>query len=556
MTTRRFHANLTSSAFPFLFSELSSTVVQATPYEQNRQVSGGFSGNDAEQSLGICQAYFMQNVLPISRGYASVAFVEALPEIVGVEDVIYHACIRGAGNESTWIASTTTTLYVWDTTTLAWLDETLPGTATRRPFVCQLKGRTFVIYTDLDTVYEYDFGTQTFAAVTLNGITVSDMLGFIAADAYLVAWDSNTIYWCSNTDPLEWDPVLDVTAGSTGVLGLRGEVTTAVPLGSGFVLYSAANAVAAAATANTLVPFQLSEIAGSAGIASELHVTRNTNRDAHLIWTAGGFQEVNLRKAEYVFPELSDAIIRGRVTLLSAGLPTLHTSGRLNVRLAYAGNRWLCITVERSTEEGSEASICHVYDTALARWGSLYAPHMHVVEYVTPVSEDRYTYGELDLAYATYGDLVGVPYSTFRTDRGTSAASHAKSIGFTRADGRIFTCALYTADGYTASEVGAEAATPSLWLGRFKMFRTQGAKLQNLRAIGTTAATSVLCHGHRQDGTIVSTKTDMAQSANQPGAYYGRVNADSFSIVLHGGFALTDLVIEATEAGMRNQRFA
>jgi nitroreductase len=559
MPTRRFHVNLTSKQFPHNFTELSSTVVQATPFENNRQLYGGFSGEDAEQSLGICQAYYVENVLPISRGYSSVSFKEALPPIAGLPEdapILGHWELRGVGRDVAWLAVNANGQYIYDRRVGDWTFYPLIAGLSMLPFVVYVKERTFICYPRLGVVYEYNFGLQTVNPVTLNGLNVSAMDGFFSTGAYLLAWDKNRVYWSSSITPLEFDPLVDVTAGSQGILAVLGEIVGCVPLGDGFVVYTATNAVASIATSNTLFPFQFAEIPGSAGISSIAHVTQNGNRNSHITWTASGFQEVTVRNAEYVFPELSDGVIRGITTELDNEMPALTRYTGLDVRLSLASNRWLCISVKRSTETIFDVHEIHVYDMSLQRWGRLWVPHREALQFAEANIVEFTSYAELADLFPTYGDMAGVPYAAFFGQQRSSAPQPGENFAVAKADGSVYVVRLYEHNQQEASDVGAEASESKIFLGRFKVYRTQGAKLQSLSTIGVAADAVVRAYGHRADAAIVAELTSLTALPRQPGTYKGRLNADSFTIAISGDFALTDMVLEATEAGMRNQRAA
>lgn len=85
MAQSTFHVNLLTAQFPHNFSELGSTIVAyQSQLEQNKIQSTGLTGEGDEQSWGVCQAYFMQNVLPTTRGFSSIAYTQVLPPILNV----------------------------------------------------------------------------------------------------------------------------------------------------------------------------------------------------------------------------------------------------------------------------------------------------------------------------------------------------------------------------------------------------------------------------------------------------------------------------------------
>ena len=65
-------AKLTQAGFPFNFSEIAGTVLAASALDQNLQAGG------EQVATEVPQAYFMQNVLPVQRGFQSAHFTSVL----------------------------------------------------------------------------------------------------------------------------------------------------------------------------------------------------------------------------------------------------------------------------------------------------------------------------------------------------------------------------------------------------------------------------------------------------------------------------------------------
>ena len=71
------HADLLVKGFPFNSEALGSTVIINRGYELNRTPFVA-RGEDFDSASGIPQCYYMQNVFPTSRGYASAHFAEGI----------------------------------------------------------------------------------------------------------------------------------------------------------------------------------------------------------------------------------------------------------------------------------------------------------------------------------------------------------------------------------------------------------------------------------------------------------------------------------------------
>lgn len=124
MAARTFHVSLVNQSIPFNFNELSSTIIYGTPFEQNQRVPQSFVGVDAEQSLGICQAYFLQNVFPTTRGYSSLRFEKMIPPnpnlMVDARQVIV---LRGEGNSVALLVVSEGSVHIYDTQIGQWISK-------------------------------------------------------------------------------------------------------------------------------------------------------------------------------------------------------------------------------------------------------------------------------------------------------------------------------------------------------------------------------------------------------------------------------------------------
>jgi hypothetical protein len=558
MASRRFHAALTSREFPHNFAELGSTLVIGSQFEQNQNQPGQFVGEGAEQSAGVCQAYFMQNVMPIQRGYSSVSFRQMLAGIAGESAIANMTTIRGSGQNVAMHAAVGSNQYVYDPRIGGWLQFPLGTLAIQEHYVAFVKERTFIYFPDYAKVFEYDFDTQDMVEVVIGGLDMTNIKGICAAGAYLVAWSENQVFWSSIFDPTDFVPSLATGAGATSVLAVKGEIVFAASLGDGFVIYTATNAVSARQTGNVQFPFQFREVIGSAGCASRLHVAENANIGAHIVWTASGFQQLNAEQAQYVFADLSDGIIRGVLSELDPTFlrPILQRYQNLDVRLNFASNRWLGVSLRTSSEAalGLPYRIAYVLDTMLERWGRLDVEHRQLLEFSAPEFLAFVSYQQLADEYPSYGDMIGVPYSQFSRRLRIAAPQPNENFGVALTNGAVFRVALSESNQIAPSDEGINFEPPRLYLGKFKVFRTQGAKLQHIRTGGYMNA-QVRAHGHGHDGNVIATSGELITHPRQTGTYFGRLNADSFSVEIIGTFALTDLVVECTDAGMRNQRF-
>jgi len=312
----KYHCNLTSKNFPFSCDELSSTVFINQGREQNRQLLQGFDGRDVVDSFGICQTWFMSNVMPITRGFSSVYYKRVIGDISSeeVEDITnvpkdQVIVLRENYDSSAILVPAFGHAFVYDPQQLGWKTFTLSGFTEGMVTSTYLKGKTYVCFAGVDLV-SYNFDTKTLDSVPLTGAVGSTMLGVASSLNYLLLWNSNYLFWSSDTDPTDFLPSLVTGSGSSKLLAQKGSITCILPISDGFIVYTTMQAIAATYSGNANDPWIFREIAGSGGVASAEHVAYGTAEDNHIAWTSSGFQVISMREASPIWPELSDSIAR------------------------------------------------------------------------------------------------------------------------------------------------------------------------------------------------------------------------------------------------------
>ena len=558
MSQRMFQVNLTNTAFPHSFAELGATVVLADQAENNRLVSAGFSGEGADNSAGIAQAYFMQNVLPLARGFTTTTFrqvLQSIPAQVGVAD--QFSLLRGPQDAVAILVAGPATQYIFDPTVGSWQEFLIPAISSAPPTVAYIKQRTFVYYPQIGC-YEYNFQDRTFQQVELVGLASGRILGICAAGSQLVAYTAGTVLWSSNQDPTDFTPSLATGAGSTQVLAVKGGILACLSIGQDFVIYTTTNSVGARQSGDTSFPFVFQEIQGSKGISSLEHVAHDTNRGLHITWTASGFQSVSLDGADYIWPDLSDGVIRGILSEWDEvqQQPVLSSYDSIGVRLNFVGNRYIAVSLRNGAETGVGFPFALLYDTALNRWGRIDARHRDFVEFVAPDISRSYTYADVAEMYPQYSDMLFVPYSEFAATISNTAPQPAYNFGVCLSNGSIYRMAPWQAQEQYPSDPGILATQPRLVLGKFKVSRSRGALLHSVRAQGLDASANVGALLHDYTGNLVGRKGGFISNPRSPGEFTGRANADSFSLVLAGDFVLNSLVLAAADGGRNYQRVA
>jgi hypothetical protein len=562
MTQRTFHAELNSREFPYNFRELSSTVVFNQGSEIQRGIPGGFAGPESDKNFGVCQAYYLDNAMPISRGYSSVSFTEVLAGLTEVEDlgnIISSFTIRGPDNQVAFFAATNSAAYVYDPNGGTWQTLDIGGAISSRVFYAIIKEITYIYYGY--NIYVYNFQTQLLEQQTLNGIDdVSLLDGICAAGSQLIAWNSSQVFRSSVLDPLDFDPSQGLTtgAGVTGVLAVKGKIVLCLTLGQDFIIYTTNNAVSARQTGSLQYPFTYKAVVGSAGVQSIDHVAYNTTSENHLVWTASGFQQVTVTAAEYVFPELSDGITRGLKVGLDEDfeIPVLIRTREIQVKLNFVSERWLAISTREIPEEAtSNYTDCYVYDTTLARWGKLTVPHINFLEYGIPEVFEQYSYDDLGVDYQLYDDFPSnIVYATFGESDQITTSSAGNNFGLVRDNADIYTVSWSETQQFRGLNEVIGAARPRIIFGKYKAFRTRGMVHQSLK-VNKLHGANIKLYGHDYTGRYVDIKDDLVQNDLHTGQWFGRLNADSISIGFDGEFIISDLSFVSSDSGTINQKY-
>lgn len=554
MSERTFHADLSSSEFPYNFRELSSTVVFNQGSEIQRGVPGGLGGTEAVKNFGMPQAYYLDNVLPITRGYSTVGFSSVVPSAEITGDIVASFNVLGKSDNIALFVATRTSVHVYDPNGGQWRQFSIGAAEADRISYAYIKEVTYIYYGY--NVYIYNFDSQELELQELKGIDAAALQGITAAGAYLIAWDATTIYRSSVLDPLDFDPTngLSTGAGSTGVLAVKGRILTCLTLGQDFVIYTKNNAISARQTGQIQFPFIFDEIPGSAGILSVAHVAYNSNQGTHVTWTASGFQEVTLGGAQYIWPELSDGITRGITvnTDVVFGIPDFQRVIGLQVSLSFASNRWIVVSTGTESSVRSEA---YVYDTVLGRWGRLKVPHVAFFEFLIPEVFFSYTYEQFGIDYPFYSSIPeSMVYAQLTSDNQITVQGVGNNLGMLLPDGSVYTVSWSETGEFRGQSEVIGAAKSRIILGKFKPFRTRGMIHQSLKVTRLFDA-SLKLYGHDYTGKFIAVKEDLVQNQKHKGQWFGRLNADSVSIGIEGKFLLTDLSFVATDSGKINQRY-
>lgn len=551
MGLRRVPAGLITSKFPFNYDELSSCVVLMTGVESAKQAGGNFVGNEAEQQAGIPQAYYMENVIPISRGFASVHYTQVIPEIPDIQGSVHSQFeLRGQGYGLAIMAVTETHQYIYDALIQEWLDVTITNNSLAEIFVANVKDEAYIFFYGVG-LYRYDFITHELVVVTPTALDIGSMRGITSAGVVLVFWDlNNRIYTSSVFDPLDFTPSLATGAGSIQVNAITSSITTAENLGEDFIIYTKTNAVAARQTGDIQFPFVYKEIEGSTGLYKRDHVASHTNAGEHVIWNGSGFQSINVQQANYIWPELRDGISRGLAIKLDplTEQPIVEYVEKRDIKLQFCTNNFISISLK--TPEETLFKEAYIYDRTLRRWGRLVVDHSIIFDNPIVPIINGYTYADLESDYPTYGDLdaPGLSYFDIDSQITPDEGPAGVNIGVISVDGKVHIAASSETANFRGDNVGIVASDPRIFLGRYKLLRDEGIDLRGVM-INKLHNGRIVAHGHLYNGSYVRKDEVFYELPNYPGYWNIRCCADSVTVELNGRFTLTDLQLEINSTG-------
>jgi hypothetical protein len=414
MAIREFRCNIEAAHFPLLSSYFGRSVAVRSPDDGDYIVTDSFSGTAANDEIGIAQPIYMHNVLPVSHGLQSVGYkVELDNSMLDNTDFDQAIILRTRNEQQHILAPAAGRNYVnkfgtnWNTGVPSAAIK-LGGIVTKA-YVSQ---RTFICY-ERNGIFEYDPTTGVLNPVLLNGVTDTDFDGICYSNNFLIAYTSDTVFWSSTLDPLDFQPSLSNGASSSKLTFVRGAIVAVLPIHNGFVIYTTRNAVSAYWSGELQAPWVFREIPGAAGITSTEHVSHDSNYGAHFAWTNSGFMQISKEAGVVSFPEITDFLTCGRLeeyiddvnhkgkgtaefasTAMASETQVRFNSGGenlavwkyttpLKIKMAFIGSRFICISY------GMNNQLTHilVYDLALKRWGKLRASHVDVFEYHNPVAE-------------------------------------------------------------------------------------------------------------------------------------------------------------------------
>lgn len=360
-------------------------------------------------------------------------------------------------------------------------------------------------------VFSYDYTADTLYSVVPTGINVDTLLGISSAAGYLVAYSGDAVAWSSLIDAMDFVPSLVTGAGGGSVEGARGPLRKCVAIASGFLVFTAANAVAATTTNNARYPFIFKEIPNCGGLTDLTLCTEEAEGSSMYAYTTNGLQQVTATKATTIVPEITDFLGGQYFEDFDVSMQLFirtKLSNAVKKRLEYISGRYLVISFGIST-----FTHAIIYDTALQRYGKIKIPHTSALQY-----------GILDA---------------------DSADTPKRQVAFLQADGAIKTL------DFSAAALANDSV---LILGKFQYVRSRMLQLQAVEVETVDPDADFTLY----DLPSLDGKSYLAPIAGYLKAKIGGLASYSFrntalnhSLVLGGGFRCNSVLLTFNVHGAR-----
>lgn len=375
MAQQVYRANLSAKSFPFLSeSQGRSVIIKGSDNTFNAQVA---SQEDSDKDVGIPQVYYCHNVIANANGFQAVEYRKINSSYYGVlpTDLTEIIQLRSDSGSNLKIAIQASQIYKYSGN--QWSPYWYVPVSVGQVSYAYVSGKTYLWLQNYGCLV-WD-GTA-LAAVTLTGLTVSDIIGICSSYGYLIAWTKNTVAWSSTIDPTDFTPSLTTGAGGGSVEGVRGAINFCVPHTLGFIVYTTSNTVASLYSGNSRYPFSYREIVNSGGCNSPNLVTWDSNSGSHYAWTTSGMQLISTSQSQTIFPEVTDFIGGQRFEdydEVTGTFTTVDVVTPLKKKLSMVADRYLILSYGVS-----ELTHALLYDIALKRWGKLKITHRMILDYV------------------------------------------------------------------------------------------------------------------------------------------------------------------------------
>ena len=378
MADYKFLAGLNAGSIPLVTRFQQRSIVIPGTDNRMRDPSSSNTNNVDNNPGNLPQCIYMENIMPSAEGVFSAAYADIQAQ-VGGENLFDEVFILRNEEEQTWFFSPAHGRnYVTATFGVAWAStDPLAGIPVAADVsIAYVNGITYVCYAGL-ALLEWNGTNFIDQSGALTGVAIADIKAICGSGSYLILGCTDlSVKWSSVVNPLDFVPSELTGAGSQIPVDVRGSIIALTTVSGGFIIHCLQNAVAAVFTNNAAQPWIFREVKNAGGIADRKQVSTDNNSGATYIYGTNGLQQLDLRTAENMFPDVTD-FLAGKILETFNGTTSLLTISRLAANLftkiAYISGRYVVISY--GTELGTY-NYALVYDKELHRWGKLKEDHV------------------------------------------------------------------------------------------------------------------------------------------------------------------------------------
>lgn len=394
--------NLSAAMIPFIATYKGQSILVANRSDQTAGPNRDFGGDTLEAAVNIPQLYWGENIVPTQEGYASVGYIQALPEIPSTGNVSHTFTVYD-GNGSKAIIAVLDNKEVWGVSgeTKAWTEINLPTPELETAFTGELTTGTaygiVYLYFKGAGVYSLDIATLAITPVTLLGLDLSVVDGITDSQSYLIAWGKNIVAWSSALDPLDFVPSETTGAGAGTPEGIKGQIIYCKPISKGFIIYTSAMIMVGEYSGNARFPWIFRALNHGAGIADFRHVSQDTALAAHYAWTSAGMLEVSNLSCTPRFPQLTDFLASRfweEYNPVTKDVDRMTLAEQIRCRVALIAARFFVVSYGLPDQQYYDYAL--IYDTALQRWGRFKHRHIQCLEITADMEFDPIDYLETE----------------------------------------------------------------------------------------------------------------------------------------------------------------
>ena len=521
-----YRANLSAKSFPFLTDFQGRTIIVAgNDNTFNRSLT---SESDVDKDVGVPVAYYMHNVIPAPYGFSSVGYEQIIPAFIPASTSFTSAkllrsntLVSGNGPRFYFSPNPAGVHYTYILGGTKWLpiSNSVPYVASGQITYATLQGISYIFFPGVGC-YKWNSTLNTLVSVTLTSLVSTSISGISTYQGYLIAYDTDTIYWSSvlDIDPtlnaIDFTPSLTTGAGSISPEGAKGPLTIVLPATFGLAIYTTSNVVSAVYSGNSRYPFNFKEVVSSGGCSSGDLVTYDANTGNQYAYPTSGFQVVTATATQTVFPEMTDFLAGAEFEDFDEATLSLIQSSLtspMKKKIVSVADRYLIISYGIS-------SLTHaiVYDMTQKRYGKLKVNHV-----------DCFEYEYLDPA------LADAP---------------RKSIAFLKVDGSV---------QIVNTSITFAKSKGVIILGKFQYARSRLLALDAVEFQAVHSGQSAMCYdftslsGGTAESYVMNQGWDSTKNNENQRIFNFRTIGVNHSLLIYGGFFLSSLVLTFHTLGSR-----